>query len=57
MVDLHYRLNFNPDKMNKIFYPSSKEHLKFSKIAKFGCEMLKNKENIDVNLRSLQIST
>ena len=40
MDDSTYRLNFNPDKKNKIQYYNSKEHLKISKIAKFGSEML-----------------
>ena len=53
MGNLHYRLKLNPGKMNKIFYHTSKEHLKFSKISKFGCEMLKNEENIA--LRGVQI--
>ena len=35
-----YRLNFNPDKKNKIQYNNYKEHRKMSKTAKFGCEML-----------------
>ena len=37
---LHYRPNFNPGKINKIFYHCSIEHLKISRIAKFGGEML-----------------
>ena len=53
MDNLHYRLNFNPSKTNKIFYHSSKQHLKISIIAKFGCKMLEIKENIA--LRNLQI--
>ena len=40
MGNLHYRPNFNPGEINKIFYYSSKEHLKISRIAKFGGEML-----------------
>ena len=40
MGDLHYRLNFDPGKTNKIFHNSSKEHVKISRIAKFGWEML-----------------
>ena len=40
MGNLHYRLNFNPGKINKIFHHSSKEHVEISRIAKFGCEML-----------------
>ena len=42
MGNLHYRPNFNPGK-NKRFYYSSKdrkEHLKISRMAKFGGEML-----------------
>ena len=46
MGNLHYRPNFNLCKINKIFYHSVKEHLKISRIAKFGCEMLKIEENI-----------
>ena len=40
MGNLHYRPNFNPGKINKIFHHSSKEHVEISRIAKFGCEML-----------------
>ena len=40
MGNLHYRPDLNPGKINKIFYHSLKEHLKISRIAKFGCEML-----------------
>ena len=40
MGNLHDRPNFNPGKINKTFYYSSKEHLKISRIAKFGGEML-----------------
>ena len=40
MGNLHYRPNFIPGKINKIFYHSSKEHFKISRIAKFGGEML-----------------
>ena len=40
MGNLHYRLNFDPGKTNKTFYHCLKEHVKISKIAKFGCEML-----------------
>ena len=40
MGNLHYRPNFNPGKMNEIFYYSSKEHVKISRIAKFGGEKL-----------------
>jgi hypothetical protein len=40
MDDSRYRLNFHLDKKNEIHYHSWKEHLKMSKIAKFGCEML-----------------
>ena len=38
--NLHYRLNFDPGKTNKIFHHNSKEHVKISRIAKFGGEML-----------------
>ena len=37
---LHDGLDFHPGKTNKIFHHSSKEHLKNSKISKFGYEML-----------------
>ena len=40
MGNLHYRLNFDPGKTNKIFHHSSKEHVKISRTAKFACEML-----------------
>ena len=40
MGNLHYRPDFDPDKINKIFYHCWKEHLKISRIAKFGGEML-----------------
>ena len=40
MGNLHYRPNFISGKINKIFYQSSKEHLKISRIAKFDGEML-----------------
>ena len=40
MGNLHYQPNFNPGKINKILYHSSKEHLKISRIAKFVGEML-----------------
>ena len=40
MDSLHYGPNFNPGKINKIFYHCSIEHLKISRIAKFGGEML-----------------
>jgi hypothetical protein len=35
-----YRLNFDLGTKNKIHHYSSKKHVKISKIAKFGCEML-----------------
>jgi hypothetical protein len=38
--DSSYRLNFDPGKKNKIHHHSQKEHVKISKIAKFGCEIL-----------------
>ena len=53
MANLQYTLNLNILKANKIFYNNSKEHPKIGKIAKFGCEMLENKENIAS--QSLQI--
>ena len=38
--DSRYRLNFDLGKKNEIHHYSYKEHLKISKIAKFGREML-----------------
>jgi hypothetical protein len=38
--DSSYRLNFDLGKKNKIHHHSQKEHVKISKIAKFGREML-----------------
>jgi hypothetical protein len=35
-----YRQNFDLGKNNNIHHHSWKEHVKISKIAKFGCEML-----------------
>ena len=46
MDDSSYRRNFDLDKKNELHYHSWKEHLKISKIAKFGCELLYNEENI-----------
>jgi hypothetical protein len=40
MDDSSYRRNFDIDKKNESHYHSWKEHLKMSKIAKFGCELL-----------------
>jgi hypothetical protein len=40
MDDSSYRLICYLDKKDEIYYHSSKEHPKISKIAKFGCEML-----------------
>ena len=40
MDDSSYRQNFDLDKKNKIHHHSCKEHLKMSKIAKFGCKLL-----------------
>ena len=37
---LHNRLTFDLGKKNKIFYYNQKEHLKISRIAKLGGEML-----------------
>ena len=34
--NLHVKLNVDLGKENKIFHHSSKEHLKISKLAKFG---------------------
>ena len=42
---VHYRLNFDPDKTNEIFYHSSKEHLQISENATCPSEM-ENNENI-----------
>ena len=56
MDNLHVRLNVDLGKQNKIFYHSSKEHLKIRKITKFGLQMLKNTENIaSQSLRILYI--
>jgi hypothetical protein len=41
-----YQLIFYLDKKDEIYHYSSKEHPKISKIAKFGCEMLQNTENM-----------
>jgi hypothetical protein len=40
MDDSSYRLNFDLGKKNKIHHHSEKEHVKISKIARFGREML-----------------
>ena len=40
MDDSSYRLNFDQGKKNKIHHHSKKEHVKISKIAKFGRKML-----------------
>ena len=40
MDDSSYRLNFNLGKKNEIYHHNYKEHLKISKITKFGREML-----------------
>ena len=39
--NFHDRLNFDLDNMSKIIHHSSKQHLKVSKIAKFGGGILK----------------
>ncbi len=39
MGRLNNAQNFEKIRNSKIHYRSIKEHLKFSKIAKFGCEM------------------
>jgi hypothetical protein len=44
MDDSSYGRNFDLDKKNEIHYHGWKEHLKMSKIAKFGCELLQNEE-------------
>ena len=36
MGNLHYRSNFNPGKINKIYYHSSKEHLKIGSTTMVG---------------------
>ena len=53
MGNFHYRLSSDPGKTNKIFHHSSKWHVEISRIAKFGCEMLENGENMAS--RSLRI--
>jgi hypothetical protein len=40
MGDSSYRLNFDLGKKNEIQHRSWKEHLRMSKTAKIGCEML-----------------
>ena len=56
MDNLHVRLDVDLGKENKVFYHSSKEHLKISKIAKLGLQMLKNTKNIgSQSLRILYI--
>ena len=40
MGNLHYRLNIDPGKTNKVFHHSSKEHVEISRNAKFGGKML-----------------
>ena len=40
MDDSSYRRNFDQDKKNECHYHSWKQHLKISKNAKFGCELL-----------------
>ena len=40
MDSSHYRLNFDLNEKELIHHHSYKEHLKFSKIAKFGCKIL-----------------
>ena len=52
MDNLHYMLNLDLGKKNKIFHHSLKGCRKISKTAKFGNQMLYNTENIAV--RSLQ---
>ena len=46
MDRLHNGQNFEKFRNSKIHYHSIKEHLKLSKIAKCGCEMLENVNNI-----------
>ena len=50
MIPAVYRLNFDLGKKNKVHHYSYKEHLKFSKIAKFGREMLQNADNLSVQI-------
>ena len=38
--NLYVSKKINPSKKERIYQHSSKEHLKFSKTAKFGCEIL-----------------
>ena len=40
MDRLHNGQNFEKLRHSKIHYHSTKQHLKLSKIAEFGCEML-----------------
>ena len=40
MDNLHNRLNVELGQKTEIFYCSKKEHVKISRIAKFGSEML-----------------
>ena len=55
MDDSSYRLNFNLGKKNEIYHHSQNEHLRISKITKFGRAMLQNEENIAVRLQILCI--
>ena len=45
MDNLHNRLNFDRGLKNKIFHHSLRGHLKITKTARFGYEMLLNTEN------------
>jgi hypothetical protein len=40
MDDSSYKKNFDLDKNDETITIAGKEHLKMSKIAKFGCELL-----------------
>ena len=56
MDNSHDRLIFDPVNMNRIYYHSWKEHLKISKIVKFGGKILQMTENLTLrNLRILYI--
>ncbi len=57
MDRLHNGQNFEKFRNSKIHYYSIKEHLKLSKIAKFGCEMLKNVNNITLLYYARKIDT
>ena len=41
-----FRRSFEKIRTRQLFYHSLKDHPMFSKTAKFGCQILQNKENI-----------